>query len=103
MFVLVPTPMNMFAKISGFEGDISHSPRAGDDSSHSAQHLLCPRSPWLEDLRKYIWGLPDTTDNHVSFPADDGIQHLSTDGSLMKDGRLETHRASWAVHSATSG
>jgi ribonuclease HI len=77
--------------------ELSQLPRA------FSQHLLCPRSPWLDGLRTYFMGIEDSTETFVSAPVDGGLQHLFTDGSLMKDGRLETHRAAWALYNATSG
>ena len=71
---------------------------------HLALHLLCQRSPWIDDLRAYFLGLPGNTDDFVSAPSGTGTgtQHLFTDGSHTADGRFETRRAAWGLHNATS-
>lgn len=73
----------------------------GQMPSSMALHLLCPRSPWIDDLRARFLCLPDTTGDFASAPLGHGVQHLFTDGSHT-DGRFETHRAAWGLHNATS-
>lgn len=65
-------------------------------------HLLCPRSPFVDDLRAYFLQLPDTTALFESIPTGEEMEHLFTDGSCFADGRWEIHCASWAVFNANS-
>lgn len=65
-------------------------------------HLLCPRSPFVDDLRAYFLQLPDTTALFESIPTGEEMEHLFTDGSRFADGRWEIHCASWAVFNANS-
>eukprot|EP00435_Cladocopium_sp_Y103_P041240 s12_g11.t1 len=67
-----------------------------------ALHLLCPCSPWLDDLRFYYYHLPDVTDVFDSGPYGDEVQHLFSDGSLFHDGRVELRRAAWGLYNSTS-
>ena len=66
-------------------------------------HLLCPLSPFVVDLRSYFMDLPDVTEEFFSSPLTQAKQHLFTDGSAIAFGRVETHRAAWAVYNSTSG
>eukprot|EP00438_Fugacium_kawagutii_P013644 Skav213117 [mRNA] locus=scaffold107:68285:69931:+ [translate_table: standard] len=66
-------------------------------------HLLCPRSPFLDELQGYFCSLSDTSAEFVSIPGYCECQHLFTDGSCLTDGRLETHRAAWGVHNSSTG
>ena len=67
-----------------------------------AMHLLCPRSPWVDDLRSHFANLADTTDTFLTGPMGTQQQHLFTDGSHKQDGRYETKRAAWGLFNATS-
>ena len=67
-----------------------------------SQHLLCPRSPWIDALRSYFLQLPDTTDVFSTGPADAATQHVFTDGSHTHDGRYDTKRAAWGLYNSNT-
>ena len=63
-----------------------------------ALHLLCSRSPYVDQLRGHFAALPNLTGEFLLGPTDAEIQHLFTDGSCFCDGRSDTDRAAWAVY-----
>ena len=63
-------------------------------------HLQCPRSPFVDQLRRYFAELPDLSGEFESGPSQDAIQHLFTDGSCFASGRRDVHQAAWAVYHA---
>ena len=80
-----------------------HIPELLSWPKHFALHLLSSRSQWVDQLRAYYMTVPDLTMQFESKPVPAPIQHVFTDGSCFGEGRLELHRAAWAVINASSG
>ena len=70
--------------------------------SCTTQHLLVPKSPFLDELRWHLcYDVAEPLD-FVSEPSGAELQHLFTDGSCFGAGRTELQRAAWGVYNHTT-